>query len=111
MYRLATFALVAAALCLATPLEAGKFNKKLSIGDSAPAFSKLPGTDGKDHSLDQFKDKDVVVVIVTCNHCPVAVAYEDRIIAFAKKYAGEKDSKVGVVAINVNNLDADKLDK
>jgi hypothetical protein len=41
----------------------------------------------------------------------VAVAYEDRIIALAKKYASDPDSKVGLVAINVNNLDADKLDK
>jgi peroxiredoxin len=49
----------------------------------------------------------VVVVCITCNHCPVAVAYEDRIIAFAKKYA----DKVDLVAINVNNIAADKLDK
>jgi thiol-disulfide isomerase/thioredoxin len=63
------------------------------------------------HSLADFKDKDVVVVVVTCNHCPVAVAYEDRLIALAKKYASEPDGKVAVVAINVNRLDADKLDK
>jgi peroxiredoxin len=111
MYRLATFALVAAALFLASPLEAGKFNKKVSVGDAAPTFSKLPGTDDKDHSLADLKNKDIVVVVVTCNHCPVAVAYEDRIIAFTKKYAGKDDSKVAVVAINVNNLPADKLDK
>jgi len=49
----------------------------------------------------------VLVIAITCNHCPVAVAYEDRMIAFAKKYAG----KIDFVAINVNNLDADKLDK
>ena len=30
----------------------------------------------------------MVVVVITCNHCPVAVAYEDRIIDFTKKYAG-----------------------
>src|SRR5262249_21863064 len=58
-----------------------------------------------------LKDKDVVVVVVTCNHCPVAVAYEDRIIEFAKKYTSSPESKVGLVAINVNNNNTDKLDK
>src|SRR5206468_2723707 len=41
---------------------------------------------------------------------PVAVAYEDRMINFAKKHAGP-GSKVAFIAINVNNLEADKLDK
>ncbi len=90
------------------PAQAGKFNSKISIGDPAPTFSNLPGADGKSYSLVDMKDKDVVVVVVTCNHCPVAVAYEDRIIAFTKKYAG-KDSKVGIIAINVNTNDQDKL--
>jgi peroxiredoxin len=83
----------------------------LKIGDSAPAFSDLQcATSGKMCSLDNYKDKDVVVVCITCNHCPVAIAYEDRIVNFAKAYAG-KTSKVGFVAINVNNLEEDKLPK
>lgn len=105
------FAIAVAVACLlAATSQAGEFNKKLSIGDSGPAWSNLPGVDGKSHSLADLKDKDVVVVIITCNHCPVAVAYEDRIIDFTKKNAGA-DSKVAVVAINVNNLEADKLPK
>jgi len=98
-------------LVLVSNAQAGKFNKKLSVGDAAPTFSELPGTDGKMHSLAQFKDKDVVVVVVTCNHCPVAVAYEDRIIALTKKYASSADSKVAIVAINVNKDPIDRLDK
>lgn len=86
----------------------GKFNKKIAIGDAAPNFTGLPGVDGNSHSLSDYKDKDVLVLVITCNHCPVAVGYEDRIIDFAKKHAGPK---VGLVAINVNNIDADKLNK
>ncbi|MGE3806130.1 MAG: thioredoxin family protein [Gemmataceae bacterium] len=108
MFRYASLALFG--LVLALPLQAGKFNKVLSVGDQAPEWAGLPGTDGKNHALADLKNKDVVVVVVTCNHCPIAVAYEDRIIDFTKKYAGA-DSKVAVVAINVNNLDADKLPK
>lgn len=79
---------------------------KLDIGSPMPVFKGLPGVDGKDHSNGEFK-KDVVVLAITCNHCPVAVAYEDRMIDFAKKFNG----KIDFVAINVNNLAADKLDK
>ncbi len=112
MQRVALTLAVLAGLALAGTASAqGKYNKKIAVGATAPAFSELPGTDGKKHSLADFKNKDIVVVVVTCNHCPVAVAYEDRIIALAKKYSSEPDSKVAVVAINVNNLDADKLDK
>jgi len=109
MVRYAAAFLMVAGLSL--PVQAGEFNKKLSIGDAAPSFTGLEGVDGKSHSLSDLKDKDVVVVIITCNHCPVAVAYEDRIIDLTKKYAGKADSKVAVVAINVNNLEADKLPK
>ena len=103
MKRLTATALMAA-IVLAGFAQAGA--SKLKIGASAPNFTNLPGVDGKGHSLSDYK-KDVLVIAITCNHCPVAVAYEDRIIAFAKKYAG----KIDFVAINVNNLAADKLDK
>jgi peroxiredoxin len=109
MYRFAAAVLVAGlALVSVSPVQAQ--NKKIKPGDQAPVFKSLPGVDGKSLSLDDLKNKDVVVVAITCNHCPVAVAYEDRFIAFAKKY-GAADSKVAFVAINVNNLAADKLDK
>jgi peroxiredoxin len=111
MRRVALTVAVSLALAVAGPAEAGKFNKKVSIGDPAPSFSDLPGVNGKNHSLADYKDKDVVVLVVTCNHCPVAVAYEDRIIELTKKYASDPSSKVAVVAINVNNIPADKLDK
>jgi peroxiredoxin len=87
---------------------AGKFNKALDVGVKAPDWSNLIGVDDKKHSLSDYKDADAVVLIFTCNHCPVAVAYEDRIIQLQKDY---KDKNVQVVAINVNNLEADRLDK
>jgi peroxiredoxin len=106
------------ALLLALPLFAmlsaptvaapGKFNKVLGIGDKAPAWESLEGTDGKKHTLADLKDKDVVVVVFTCNSCPVAAGYEDRIIAFAESHA-RSDAKVGLVAINVNTGKDDAL--
>src|SRR5262245_17910421 len=51
----------------------------LAIGDAAPDFN-LPGVDGKEYSLKDFADAQLLAVIFTCNHCPTAQAYEDRII-------------------------------
>jgi peroxiredoxin len=80
--------------------------KAASLGDAGPAWSKLEGVDGKKHSLADLKDAKAVLVVFTCNHCPVAKAYEDRLIEIDRDY---KDLGVALVAINVNNLEADKL--
>src|SRR5262249_7914403 len=76
----------------------------------APEWNDLPGVDGKKHSLAELKDKDVVVVVFTCNSCPIAQDYEDRIIAFSKKYT-VPESKVAFVAICVNLIEEDRLPK
>src|SRR5205823_1502121 len=102
MRQFATAALLIAALGVSAQAGGTKFG----IGSSAPNFKDLPGVDGKKHALSDYK-KDVLVICITCNHCPVAVAYEDRIIEFNKKYG----KKIDFVAVNVNNLEADKLDK
>ncbi len=88
-------------------LSAGEYNVVLNIGDAAPAWVDLPGVDDKKHSLADLKDKPLVVVVFTCNSCPVSNDYEDRLNAFAKKYA----ESVSVVAINVNTIAADRLPK
>lgn len=71
----------------------------IRIGDQAPNFA-LKGTDGKIHSLEEFGSKKLLVVIFTCNHCPYAQAYQDRIKAIQEDYA---EHGVQVVAINPND--------
>lgn len=102
-----TFAIFLLALCT-IPADAGKYNKKLNIGDAAPTWDKLEATDGKKYALADFKDKDVLVVVFTCNSCIVAQGYEDRLVAFAAE-CNKADSKVGFVAINVNTGKDDAL--
>ena len=87
-------------------VSAGEFTSARNVGDPAPVWSDLPGADGKTHSLADLKDTKVVVVVFTCNSCPVAAEYEDRIIAFAKNHAED----VAVVAINVNRIEEDNLE-
>jgi peroxiredoxin len=78
----------------------------LEIGAQGPAWRGLIGVDDKEHSLSDLKKAEAVVVCFTCNHCPVAKNYEDRLVKFVKDYKGKG---VALVAINVNNLEADKL--
>lgn len=95
-------------LSISSTSSAGEFNPVLDIGDPGPAWKDLPGTDGEKHSLSDLEDKQAVVVIFTCNSCPYAVDYEDRVNALTKTYAGE-DGRVAVVAINVNTVEEDLL--
>lgn len=79
----------------------------LAIGAAAPDFS-LPGVDGKTYTLSSFKDARILVVVFTCNHCPTAQAYEDRIIRLTADY---KDKGVAVVAIMPNDPQSIRLDE
>lgn len=71
----------------------------VGIGDKAPSFN-LKNIDGKMVSLDDYKSEKGVIVVFTCNHCPYAVLYEDRIIALHNKFAPKG---YPVVAINPND--------
>jgi peroxiredoxin len=98
MPRFASALTLLVLLISAAPVEAGKYNRVLDVGDKAPAWQDLIGTDGEKHALADLKEKPAVVVVFTCNSCPYAVDYQDRINALAKKY----DRRVAVVAINSN---------
>jgi peroxiredoxin len=91
---------------MASAAHAGKFNPAVDIGDSPPAWHNLPGTDGRTHSLADYADKKFVVLVFTCNHCPCALANEDRIKALQDDYAARG---VQVVAINIGLDDDDSL--
>jgi peroxiredoxin len=67
-----------------------------AVGTEAPTFS-LPDTDGVEHSPG---DAPATVVVFTCNHCPYALAWQDRIADVARDY-----SDVKVLAINPNDAE------
>jgi peroxiredoxin len=81
--------------------------KTLEIGAMAPDF-KLPGVDGRAYTLADFADAKVLAVVFTCNHCPTAQAYEDRLI---KMHSDYKDRGVALVAISPNDAEAVRLDE
>jgi thiol-disulfide isomerase/thioredoxin len=80
----------------------------LPIGSPAPPFS-LPGTDGKTYSLASFDKSDILVIIFTCNHCPTAQAYEDRIIQLTNDYASKKVSVVAIMPNDPSSINLDEL--
>ncbi|GGG45503.1 thioredoxin family protein [Epilithonimonas arachidiradicis] len=75
------------------------YNSGYQVGDEATDF-KLKNVDGKMVSLSDFKSAKGFIVVFTCNHCPYAKKYEDRIIALDKMY---KDKGYPVIAINPND--------
>ncbi|HEY4761751.1 MAG TPA: thioredoxin family protein [Thermoguttaceae bacterium] len=80
----------------------------LKIGDNAPNWSSLPGTDEKTHSLSDYKNANLLIMAFSCNHCPVAQAYEDRLITLQNDY---QNKGVQLITVNVNNIPDDRLDK
>jgi peroxiredoxin len=107
MSRYVSCVLVIAAL-ICTRANAAQYNKVIDIGDKAPTVGTLQGVDDKEYGLDQFKKAKAVVLVFTCNHCPVAQAYEDRLIALQDEY---RDKGLQVIAISVSKDESDSLEK
>lgn len=81
---------------VANPLEVPEQEvHTLEIGAKAPDFN-LPGTDGKFHTLQDYADAKVLVIIFTCNHCPTAQAYEERIKTLVQDYTGKGVQVIGI---------------
>ncbi len=81
--------------------------KTLALGSAAPAFN-LMGIDDKMHGLDEYKAAEVLVLLFTCNHCPTAQAYEQRVQNFVNDYANKN---VKLVAIQPNADKAVRFDE
>jgi len=92
------------AFCFSNPPDD---HPTLAIGARAPAFS-LRGVDGKTYTLSSFAKYNILVIVFTCNHCPTAQAYEDRLIQLTNDYHSKN---VGFVAINPNDPSAIRLDE
>ncbi len=74
----------------------------MSVVATAPTFD-LPGVDGRTHSLDEYADAAVLVLVQSCNHCPYVLAWEGRINDLQRAYA---DRGVRIVAISSNDAGA-----
>lgn len=97
------------ALLFATALiaPAAQEHPILPIGSPAPDFA-LPGVDGQIHRLTDYAASPVLVVVFTCNHCPIAQMYEQRLMRLYQDY---RDKGVAVVAIQPNAPEALRLDE
>ena len=90
----------------AQKMENNSAHKGYKVGDVATDF-KLKNVDQKMVSLSDYKDAKGFIVVFTCNHCPYAKAYENRIIALDKKYASKG---YPVIAINPNDPKVEPTD-
>jgi peroxiredoxin len=89
------------------PVLAADSVPTLPLGATAPDFN-LPGVDGRHWALKDFAGAKILVVVFTCNHCPTAQDYQERIKAIAADY---QSKGVAVVAINPNDANALRYDE
>lgn len=86
-----------------------KPNKGYRIGDVVEDFS-LQNIDGAMVSLADYKKAKGFIIIFTCNTCPYAVMYEDRIIALNKKYAHKGYPVIAIMPNNTSLMPGDSFD-
>jgi peroxiredoxin len=99
--RLVVGACLVAGLVAPVALAQDAPKAALALGASAPMASvKMKNVDGKELALSDVMGKKGTLVVFTCNHCPYAVAWEDRIVSLGNTYSGKG---IGVVAVNSND--------
>jgi peroxiredoxin len=84
-------------------------HKTLAIGAAAPDFT-LPAVDGKTYTLASFSNSKILVIIFTCNHCPTAQAYEDRIIQLTDEYTNKGVAVVAIMPNDPKSITLSELD-
>ena len=94
-------------ILLSPGLRGDDAHPTLPIGAQAPDFC-LPGIDDKTHCLKEYDSSKVLAIVFTCNHCPTAQLYENRIKQLASDY---RDRGVALVAIEPNDPQAVRLDE
>ncbi len=79
----------------------------LPLGSALPDF-KLPATDGRDYTPADFAQAELLAIVFTCDHCPTAQAYEERLKKLVTAYGARG---VAFLAINPNHAEAVRLDE
>jgi thiol-disulfide isomerase/thioredoxin len=98
---------LASCLVASAAVAADEKIQPLPLGADAPDFN-LPGIDGRNWALKDFRDSKVLVVIFTCIHCPTAQAYEERLKKIVEDY---KSRGAAFVAISPNDPRSVRLDE
>jgi thiol-disulfide isomerase/thioredoxin len=80
----------------------------LALGAPAPPF-KLRGVDGSDWTLGDFASARILVVVFTCNHCPTAQYYEDRLKQLVDDYRAKGVALVGIMPNDPGSVRLDEL--
>ncbi|HEX7344259.1 MAG TPA: thioredoxin family protein, partial [bacterium] len=81
----------------------------IPLGSPCPDFH-LPAVDGKKYRRDDFKDKQALVVMFICNHCPYVMAVEDRLLQLQREYEGKSVQFVGICANDPTDYPEDSFE-
>ncbi len=81
----------------------------LAIGSKPPYF-KLPATDGKTYSLDDFSKSKYLVIFFTCNHCPYVLGSDESTREAANKFLPGGVQFIGINSNSANTHPEDSFD-
>lgn len=73
----------------------------LELGSEAPDFT-LPDTEGNTVSPEDFSDKNGLLIIFMCNHCPFVKHVRDELVRIGNEYIPKG---IGIIAISSNNVE------
>ena len=96
---LVAFLVLGAGFVIPAAADDAPTHPTLALGAAAPDFA-LPGVDGHTHALKEYAGARALVIVFTCNHCPTAQAYEDRLLQLHADY---KDRGVGLVVMGLHS--------
>ncbi len=94
-------------ICSVLSIPAAENPPTLALGAKAPDFT-LPGVDGKSHRLAEYDGTKALLIVFTCNHCPTAQYYEERLKQIVADF---KPKGLAVVAISPNDPKSVRLDE
>ncbi|PJC36514.1 thioredoxin family protein [Candidatus Peregrinibacteria bacterium CG_4_9_14_0_2_um_filter_53_11] len=86
------------------------YSEKIPFGEPPPNFD-LPGIDGDRHSLAEYADKELLVVIFMCNHCPYVQACWERLVELDRRFSPRGVQLVGINPNDPEQYPEDSLDK
>ncbi len=100
--NLRALSMVVLSMMVAVPVLAqNEGPKPLALGAAAPMkTATMKNVDGRDLSIADIEGKNGTLVVFTCNHCPYAIAWEERIVKLGNGCAAKG---IGMVAVNSND--------
>jgi len=86
------------------------YTPNIEANSACPDF-ELPGLDGKQYTLSDFADKELLVALFICNHCPYVQAIEDRYINLSQEMTARGVQFIGICSNDAKDYPEDSFER